>query len=777
MNKVKYIVKNIIIIVVSLSIFGFILCIIHALYIGEISYNTAAIPLCAIAISISGLLIPYILKTTKKTVIFEPKLFDEHFVDRENEYNTIKRLINQQNEKIVYITGERGMGKTSFVKMLCDKVNFHDIKNWKKYSAFYYQHDQKRKIENGISESYKIENNSSIMALSMFFHKYPAKKHCILVIDNINNIEKNDAVEFAKAFINCNRNNNVIIVIDSINKDSNIYPSEFNVPEIQLLANSFNINISEKEQHHLSEMSYGYPVYARFNVEAYSKGKKISDFDDINHYISMLVTSLSPLQQKILSLIITITQMLDTAIPEEELIKIDRIITRAHINDLLLTSLIQIRKEAIFIDNLIGNMCMNYLSEYADESYHKIYTHYINICGCEDLALRAALYADFKIDISFVCNQLELQYKKGNFYLLIEIGKLDNSDKINSHVREDKECWTRIKYFYLKSLLELGLYNEAREIVDNANQYINNKINIMSINTKLDFEYQYALIDLEHLTNHFEDACLFSETLIEKATEQIQSAKCQYLTAHCLRHMGNELDKAYDIFMELGNSKEQIDDKIKLRSLYSAASIKMFQNDLNYSYEETFDQIDDILNADIDNDIWSPYVNRHKAIYTYKIKRNYKGAEKILLKAIKQLEVTALRIKYDIYFELAEVYRLYYDEQDSFGKSIDYYTKAVDYANSVGDINLLSNCQMGIILLQLKYGCYNSDINISDIVEKTQKCKLNINYNNAIYIQHLIDCQEISDELIIYWEKLKYADLLLAAKNKSAKFDLKLTVM
>lgn len=777
MNKIKNILKKIIIVLITLLPFTLFFSVMHDLYIGNTGYIGGHIALLGISVAILTPILRYLLKTLEEVVAFELKLFDEHFVDRDIEYNTIKRMIHQQNERIIYITGRRGMGKTHFAKMLCDKVNFHDVKEWTKYSAFYYQHDKKQKIEIGLSKLYNLEKSFSIVSLSKFFHTYPAKKHCILIIDNIGNIEKNDAVEFAKAFIGCNTNNVVILVIDSADMDADIYPSKFEISEIQLLADSFNVNIPEKKQQQFSEMSCGYPVYARFNVEAYSKGKDADDFTDMSQYIEKLIEALNPLRQDILSLIIIITQMIHDAISMEELTAIDRRITKACLNDLALTSLIQIHKDKIYVDNLIGNICMGYLSEYIDDNYRRIYTHYVNIYDYNYLALSAALHANCAIDINFVCEQLEVQYNKGNFYLLVTFGKLDSSNKINAHVRENRECWTKVKYFYLKSLLELGLYNEARETVDNANQYFNNCINIMSINSTLDFEYQYALIDLEHLTNHFEDACLFSEALIEKATDQNQSAKCQYLNAHCLRHMGNELDKAYDIFINLGNSNEQIDDKIKLRSLYSAASIKMFQNDLSYSYKKIFEQIDDILNANPDNDIWRPYVNRHKAIYTYTIKQNYRKAEEILLKTIKQLEVTSLRIKYDIYFELAEVYRLYYEEQDSFKKSMEYYKKATDYADSVGDINLLSNCQMGIILLQLKYDCYDSDNNIDDIIEKTKKCKLNINYNNAIYIQHLLCQQEINDELILYWEKLKYADLSFTAKNKSAKYNLKLTVM
>ena len=93
------------------------------------------------------------------------------------------------------------------------------------------------------------------------------------------------------------------------------------------------------------------------------------------------------------------------------------------------------------------------------------------------------------------------------------------------------------------------------------------------------------------------------------------------------------------------------DDKIRIRSIYSAASSKMFQGEINYPYEKAFERIEQIMNVDENNVTWMPYVARHKAIYEYKICKNIDNAEQILLDTIKLLEVTPLRIKYDIYFE------------------------------------------------------------------------------------------------------------------------------
>jgi len=97
--------------------------------------------------------------------------------------------------------------------------------------------------------------------------------------------------------------------------------------------------------------------------------------------------------------------------------------------------------------------------------------------------------------------------------LLIDIGELEFEGKINPHLREDKDCWTYVRYYYLKSLLELGLYDRARAVVDNYD----NKFNILNIKDDIDFEYQYLLVDLDHLTNYLKNAIHLFRCIIKKS--------------------------------------------------------------------------------------------------------------------------------------------------------------------------------------------------------------------------------------------------------------------
>lgn len=181
---------------------------------------------------------------------------------------------------------------------------------------------------------------------------------------------------------------------------------------------------------------------------------------------------------------------------------------------------------------------------------------------------------------------------------------------------------------------------------------------------------------------------------------------------------------------------------------------------------------------DVKNEVWKPYVTRHKAIYEYKICSNFDVAERILQETIHLLEVTPLRIKYDIYFELGEIYRIRDNSSDSYEKSLAYYLEAEQFAERVHDYNLQSSSQLGVMLLNIKYG-YEIDTDVlRTIISKTHEFDLNINYNYAMYVKHVIEDENIPEEMVTYWEKMQYSDLLsLAYKSKSEKCNLKLTVM
>ena len=704
----------------------------------------------------------------------EKQLNDVHFVDRDVEYTKLANLIQCHDDRIIYIAGNFGMGKTLFIKMACDRINYSDKKRWKSYTSFYFNNNHTKGITQSISDKFCGQPNASVLDISKKLHNATLQKNIILFIDSISEIDLNECTEFARAFIKCNRNNQIVIAVDSNDDEFHISPGKFQENEVELLAHSYDIEMKPSDIYEISELSNGYPVYARYSVEAYRKGVKIADYNNLDNYIAKLVDSLNDLEKSSLSLIICLGLLLQDEIETKLLLGVDNRISRRIIRKLATYSLINIYKEKIYTDRLISLKCLECLAEYKNASYEKIYNYFKGMLDTNYIALVAALKSDFSYDHRLIKEILHKQYDDGKFYLLIDIGEIEFAGQINPHLREDKECWMFVRYYYLKSLLELGLYDRAREVVDNYDI----QFNLLDIKDDISFEYQYLLVDLDHLTNYLKDAIAFSEGLMQKSTNNLQLAKCQYLFAHCLRHVGEELDRAFAIFTTLADNIDYKDDKIRIRSIYSAASIKMFQGNINYPYEKAFEKIEQIMNADEKNVTWMPYVARHKAIYEYKICKNIDNAEQILLDTIKLLEVTPLRIKYDIYFELADIYRLKECTVNNYESSVNYYLEAAQFAKRSHDYNLESNAQLGLALLNLKYG-YDVDIDaLRDIIIETHKIGLNINYNNALYVKYLANSETIPKELVSYWKKMQYSDLLsFISKSKSEKYNIKLTVM
>lgn len=753
-----------------------VFCIYTAYFLYKDDPGTAGVfaALMGMALTICITLWSFIFKKFQKSVLIEQYLNDEHFVDRNIEYTKLFDLIHNSQERIIYISGNFGMGKTMFMKMACDRINYADKKKWKSYAAFYYNNNHTKTIMQALSNKFCERPNASVTDISKRLSNSTLRKNSILFIDNIYEIDLIECIEFAKAFINCSKNNQIVIAVDSNNDTFHICPGRFGETEISLLAHSYNINIEQSERYEITELSNGYPVYARYSVEAYTKGIKIIDYNSFENYIEELINSLSTLEKTSLSLIICFSQLLQEGIETRVICSVDNCVTQPVLKRLVTCSLINLYKDKIYTDKLISLKCMVFLSEYRNESYYKIYQYYKETYNTAYIALVAALNSNFEYDHTLIKSILHKQYTDNNFYLLIDIGELEFSGQINPHLREDKECWIYVRYYYLKSLLELGLYDKAREVVDNQDNFFN----LSTINSDIDFEYQYLLIDLDHLTNYLKNAITFSRILLEKAVSKEQEAKCRYLYAHCLRHLGEDLDQAYTIFTDLANDTDYKDDRIRIRSIYSAASIKIFQGDLTYPYEDSFENIEQIIYEDAKNEVWKPYAARHKAIYEYKVCKNFEMAEKILQETIHLLEVTPLRIKYDIYFELGEIYRIWDNNSNNYKKSINYYQEAIQFAERVNDYNLQSTSQLGIMLLRVKYG-YETDTNIlKSIISQTHDIGLNINYNYAMYVKYLTGNDNIPESAISYWRKMHFSDLLsLSSKSKSEKCTLKLTVM
>ena len=135
--------------------------------------------------------------------------------------------------------------------------------------------------------------------------------------------------------------------------------------------------------------------------------------------------------------------------------------------------------------------------------------------------------------------------------------------------------------------------------------------------------------------------------------------------------------------------------------------------------------------------------SRQYALYYRVILNDNDKALDILLSALKNLEISGIRIKYDYYFEVAETLRhkliKHYDSQ-TFSECLSYYNKALAFAKRSEDISLKCVTQLGIILCNILVQNNNStDLNtIIDICEFCQRKKMSYIYNYAYIIKEYL---------------------------------------
>ena len=98
--------------------------------------------------------------------------------------------------------------------------------------------------------------------------------------------------------------------------------------------------------------------------------------------------------------------------------------------------------------------------------------------------------------------------------------------------------------------------------------------------------------------------------------------------------------------------------------------------------------------------------------------------------------------------------------------------------NEYNDFNLYSNSQLGIMLLGIKHEKEIDNDILRTIISETYSLGLNINYNYALYVQHLIRNEDFPEGLVTYWRKMHFSDLFsMSSKSESEKCNIKLTVM
>lgn len=695
-------------------------------------------------------------KYRKRKIIFKKKQYiqNEVYLKRDLEIQVIlQELIKEQKVTIVY--GALGRGKTIILKKLHDRI----IDKNEKFLKFSLYIDLEKK--NLFDELEKISEITITNPLDFYnwLNSLLGRKKCLIILDNIVPSQYADIINF---FLdNYHSQYKIIMGLNYINpkESSQIEIKNFDAKQVTELAKLRRLDIDEDNLSRVFTLTEGIPVY----VDYLFKTNHHPINYELMEVISSQLANCSSEEKDVLQAI-ALNKILYYNFTEKLFSTFDISL----IVSLASKGLIQFEQTTKTIE-LNSQIAEQYLSHLKNENVYVKLLEYYKIQSPKNfLELSLRMPIEMKNDYSCFVQILKQLYINGEYQYLLYLGEVILQNGIQPFFDFDKiiDCFFDC---YISSLLRIGDYNYAKDIIDRINNsdLFESRLIYRNVQTEA-ISYKINFCDLLHLTNSFQEAIDNLELLLVTSTlssEQLE--RCNYLILHCKRHIGENLKQVSREFKVLSNTSQ--DSYFKIRSLYSSFSIDMFQgkNDIKESFEKMRNKIDSLNpNSEI-----LLFAQRHYIIFYRRICKDFKKAEKLLIQNIKSLEISKSRILYDYYFEAGELYRERFYRQSSnkdYQTSCNYYEKAIEFSKNVGDTNLYHNAMIGKILLKTQHS-RDTQKDLNFILRATQtESMLNMIQFQLVYY-YLTNDYDMLAKLSKYASQLEYCDTSNIAKKLSKK--------
>lgn len=737
---------------------------------------------------IAVLLVTMSSKRLRHLIIIHQQ-YDAHFVDRENECEKTLSFLKEKDNNLLIISGCQGIGKTQLLKTVSDHVNFS--LHWNLFYHAIYVKISDNGIMYDMSEALAFDSISTIEDICLRTKQLGKHKHWVFLLDNVMPENQMEVKEFARAIAYHCPKYKFILGITRLSNNDELQLGRFGPEEIQLLENSYNIQLSNEERTKIAVCSYGLPVYIRFLIKNrdHEPVRESYTISDMGIYIKSLIEdNLSNTAVTLLSFIAYFTGISNENLTIKQLKIMSSAANDYSFDELYRFSLVDIQDGKVNIEAKIAEICRDILSNVASDTYFSIYEGCCYDPDRNHIALRALLRTKkLNKENKFTKEVMKQQHNQKNHAYFVRIGK----DYIHKQIHQlfciDEETRLLFWFYYFDSLITLGMYPDARIALDLINKNVANYGGILNKYSQLQFQTQFYIIDLEHLTNHFFDAANYAYALEKQCIDNTQKNMCRYLYAHCLKHMGEDLMTSEKIFSSLAYDEDNIKILQKIRALYSLISIHIFWKDDSFDFDDAFSKIKNLAKNDLESHNIIPNVNRHLSYYQQIIQDTSSLAKKTLDIAIDMLEKKPQRIIYDFYFELGEWYRLSFNRthnRNDYLNSIANLKKAINFAKEVGDYNLESMAMLSKVLLlqEEKHNRinYNNLINeVNAIIAKTEKYKMYINKAFAEYVLCILKTEKVPYSYINYWFKMRFMLIVESAEiyNKTSVCNIRLMVM
>lgn len=708
----------------------------------------------------------YLQKHKKRKDIFKNKQYiqDNVYLKREKEIQEIlQELIKEQELTIVY--GALGRGKTITLKKLHDRV----LDKKEKCIKFSLYIDLEKK--NLIDELEKITEIKIVSPLDFYnwLNSLLGRKKCLIILDNIAPAQYANIINF---FLdNYHIQYKVVVGLNYINpkESTQIEIKNFDAKQVAELAKLRRLDIDEDNLSRVFTLTQGIPVYVDYLFKTNRRPLNYELVEVISSQLAICTAKEKKLLQSI-----ALNKILYHDFTEELFSTFDISL----IMSLSSKGLIQFEETTknIELNPLIAEQ---YLSHLKYEHVYVTLLEYYKIHSQENfLELSLRLPITIKNDYSTFIQILKQLYNNEKYQYLLYLGEIILQNGPQAFFDFDKIINVFFDCF-ISSILKIGDYNYAKDIIDKINDcdVFNNNLIYRNVRTEA-ISYKINFCDLLHLTNSFQDAIENLELLLATSTvSSAQQERCNYLILHCKRHIGEDLSQISKNFRKLSNNSQEI--YYQIRSLYSAFSIDMFQGKkhLKRKFAELENKIDSLQSG---NEIVL-FAQRHYIIFYRKCCNNLEKAEKLLIENIKSLENSKLRILYDYYFEAGELYRekfYFQSSKKNYKASYDFYDKAIAFSKNVGDTNLYHNAMIGRILLQEQHAkVTQKDLNFIHRAIQTESLLNKVQFQLAYY--YLTHDYDMLDKLSKYARLLEYYDTSNIAQKLSEKHScfIPLTVM
>ena len=687
------------------------------------------------------------------------------FVDRILETRTVIDSINN-GQKIIYITGRPGIGKKFFLYKLIDIIN-----NEKKLLIgssvypLYIDVEAGKNIKQSIREKIGAVNELNNPDLVKELHKVTKSKTVILLINNVNLQLYLNMEEDINALIRTDDNIIFIITTEALMESYKpVEMSKFTDKEVKEIALKKNINISDDICRNIIQKTGGLPILINCFIKQFKLTGNLSDDTESDIFIKKICDKLDFEERELLSLI-AYYSIAKVTISMYQVGKYCEYCTKKNILKLVENGLIEFAPQTEEI-SMQSFFAMRIRELYESKRFQKCVFIYKMLEKSEKenkYKFIFLLLSNIKVmEEAELIEHLSGYLLEKEYYFLIYLFEiLEDFNKLNIHY-DNKNVRVNLLYCYIHSLLEIGEYETAKQYINKSRTWISD-INLRTINSQLEFDFNFDIADMSHFYGDFELAIDSYMKLQKSNINEAQNIKCQWAIGHCYRHLGDihSMNIASKCFETIIKKSSKINPDYFMRAYQSLILIKLFLDDKDYDYEKAFEnQISFLYEAGMDKkeEIMS---SRQYALYQRIIMNDYKYSLEILHTALLNLEKKGLRIKYDYYFEIAESlsHKIIIDfNEEDYKESLSYYQRALDFSLKARDISLKNISQLGIILLRIfkRQACANDLNNVIEICDFCNKKKIAYIYNYSCQIkEYLLNIQyssEKNDEL--YFNKL-----------------------